>query len=221
MQVHPLFPRHRLSKECQVGVERRRQREAAVTAALALRQQFTIHGDVLKRVKVYKYLGWMMAQDNDDTQVIRAQLRKARATWAWVGKVLRGENTSPTVAAKFYLAVVQAILLYGSETWVISPQAMAQLEGFHIRAMWSMAQRHKPRQGPQKEWVYPKSEDVLQECGMKTIAEYVQIRRQMIAVYVATRPILQECRQGEQQRGAVPHRWWWEQPMDLDVPDVP
>ncbi len=197
MQVHPLYPRHRLSKECQVGVERRRQREAAVTAALALHQQFMIHSDVLKRVEVYKYLGWMMAQDDNNTQAVRAQLRKARATWARVGKVLWGENTSLTVAAKFYLAVVQAILLYGSKTWVISLQAMARLEGFHIRAAWRMAQTHKLRQGPQKEWVYPRSEDVLKECGMKTIAEYAQINWQMIAVYVATRPILQECRQGE------------------------
>jgi hypothetical protein len=98
---------------------------------------------------------------------------------------------------------------------------MACLEGFHIRAAWRMAKRHKLQQGLQNEWVYSRLEDVLQECGMKTIAEYVQIRRQMIAVYVATRPILHECRQGEHQRGVVPHRWWWEQPMDLDVPDAP
>ena len=37
-----------------------------VTAALALRQQYTIHGDVLEQVEVYKYLGWMMAQDDDN-----------------------------------------------------------------------------------------------------------------------------------------------------------
>jgi hypothetical protein len=123
-----------------------------------------------------------MAQDDDNTQAVRAQLRKARATWARVGKVLWGEHTPPTVAAKFYLAIVQAILLYGSKTWVISPQAMARLEGFHIRALWHMAQKHKPWQGPQKEWVYPKSEDVLRECGMKSIPEYMQIRRQRIAV---------------------------------------
>jgi hypothetical protein len=67
MKVHPLYPRHRLSKECQVGVERRQKREAAVTAALALCQQFTIHGNVLERVELYEYLGWMMAQDNNDT----------------------------------------------------------------------------------------------------------------------------------------------------------
>ncbi len=91
-----------------------------------------------------------MAQDNDNSQTIRAQLWKACATWAWVGKVLWGENTSPTVAAKFYLAVVQAILLYGSKMWVISPQAMARLEGFHIKATWRMAQRHKPATRPSK-----------------------------------------------------------------------
>ncbi len=64
-------------------------------------------------------------------------------------------------------------------------------------------------------------EDVLKECGMKTIEEYIQIRQQTIAVYVATHPIFDKCRQGERKRGAVPHHWWWEQPMDLDIPDVP
>ncbi len=162
-----------------------------------------------------------MAQDNNDTQAVHAQLRKACATWARVGKVLWGENMPLTVAAKFYLAIIQAILLYGSKMWVISPQVMARLEGLHIRTAWRMAQKYKLRQGPRKEWVYPKSEDILRECRMKSIAEYIQIFWQTIAVYVATRPILQECRQGEQQRGAVPHRWWCEQPMDLDVPDTP
>ena len=42
----------------------------------------------------------------------------------------------------------------------------------------------------------------------------------MIAVYVVIRPILHECRQGERKRGAIPHRWWWEQQMDLDANDT-
>jgi hypothetical protein len=95
MQVNPSYPHHQLSKECQVGVEHRRQRETAISSALALRQQFTVHGDVLERVEVFKYLGRMMAQDNNNIQAIRAQLRKARATWARVGQVLWSENASP------------------------------------------------------------------------------------------------------------------------------
>jgi hypothetical protein len=80
MQIHPLYPRHWLSKECQVGAEHQQQWEVAVTSALALCQQFTVHGDALERVEVYKYLGRMMAQDNDDTQALHVQLQKACAT---------------------------------------------------------------------------------------------------------------------------------------------
>jgi hypothetical protein len=221
MQVNPFYPRHQYSKECQVGVERRKQHETAISSALALRQQFTVRGDVLEHVEVFKYLGRMMAQDDDDIQAIRAQLRKARATWAHVGQVLWSENASPFIAVRFYQAIVQAILLYGSETWVISRTALTRLEGFHIRAAYRMAKTNKPKRGPGNVWEYPRSEDVLKECGLKTMEEYIRIRRQTIATYVAIRLILAECRGGERKRGAVPHQWWWELPMDLDVPNIP
>jgi hypothetical protein len=197
MQVNPLYPHHRFSKECQVGVEQKQQHEVAVTSALALRQQFSIAGEVLKQVEVFKYLGHLLAQDNDIIQAIRAQLWKARATWAQIGQVLRNKNISPHIAASFYKAVVQAILLYGSETWVLSRTALVRLEGFHIRAAYRMVKMHKPKQGPGRTWIYPRLVDVLQECGLKTMEEYIGIRRQTIAVYMATRPILTECRQGK------------------------
>ncbi len=171
-------------------------------------------------MEVFKYLGCLLAQDDDNIQAICAQLRKTRATWAWVGQVLRNKNVSPHVAATFYKVVVQAILLYGSKTWVLSRTALAHLEGFHILAVYRMAKMHKPKQGPGRTWIYPRSVDVLQECGLKTIEEYIFIRWQMIVVYVATRPIVNKCSQGEQKRGAVPRLWWWEQPMDLDIEDT-
>jgi hypothetical protein len=142
MQVNPAYPRHARTKECQVGTNRRLQRELAIASALALRRKFTVRGDVLERVEVFKYLGRLLAQDDDNVQAIRQQLRKARGVWARVGQVLRGENTTPRVAAKFYRAVVQAILLYGSETWNISKTALARIEGFHIRAAYWMARIH-------------------------------------------------------------------------------
>jgi uncharacterized protein YprB with RNaseH-like and TPR domain len=61
---------------------------------------------------------------------------------------------------------------------------------------------------------------VLQECNLKTMEEYIGIRRQTIAMYVATRLLLNEYRQGKQKRGAVSGLWWWEQPIDLDVKDT-
>ena len=55
---------------------------------------------------------------------------------------------------------------------------------------------------------------------MHVIADYIDVRWQTIAEYVATCPILAECRQGKQKQGAIPHCWWWEQKIDLDVADA-
>ncbi len=153
--MHPTYPQHRLSKECQIGAEQRHQRETAVASALALRQQFMVHRDVLEWVEVFKYLGRLLSQDDDDIQAICAQMRKARATWARIRQVLRSENASAFAAARFYQAVVQAILLYGSESWVLSTTAMAWLEGFHIHCAYRMAKEHKPKRGPGGMWIYP------------------------------------------------------------------
>jgi hypothetical protein len=172
---------------------------------------------VLERVEVYKYLGRLLAQDDDDIQAIPTQMRKAQATWAQVGQVLWSKNASPFVAAKFYQAIIQAIHLYGSKSWVISQTAMARLKGLDICATYRMAKEHKPKRGPDRVWIYPQSEDVLKECRMKTMEEYILIRWQMVALYIVTRPTLTKCRWGKWKRGAIPHRWWWEQPMDLDV----
>jgi hypothetical protein len=46
--------------------------------------------------------------------------------------VLRSENATPWVAAKFYKAVVQAVLLYCSKTWNLTKAVLAQLKGFHV-----------------------------------------------------------------------------------------
>ena len=65
-----MYPRHIRMNECQIGVERKLQRETAVSLALALPRQFTVHGDVLERIKVFKYLGRLLAQDDDDAQAV-------------------------------------------------------------------------------------------------------------------------------------------------------
>ena len=88
MQVNPRVLTHINTKECRIGSARHHQRDMAVRSALALCQQFTVHGDVLERVKVFRYLGRLLLQDDDDIQAVRSQLCKVRGTWAWVGQVL-------------------------------------------------------------------------------------------------------------------------------------
>jgi hypothetical protein len=97
---------------------------------------------------------------------------------------------------------------------------MAQLDGFHIRAAYRMAKRHKPRRGLNQVWVYPATEDVLKECGMHSIPHYISVRRKTIFRYVVDRPIHTMCMEGERRRGSAPRQWWWEQKMCLDDKDA-
>ena len=99
---------------------------------------------------------------------------------------------------------------------MLSPAALARLEGFHIRAAYRMTQTYVPRRGPQQQWIYPSSEAVLEECGMHTIQHYIDVRRETIAKYVVGRSIHAECQGADRRRGSVPRRWWWEQRMCLD-----
>jgi hypothetical protein len=50
-----------------------------------------------------------------------------------VGKLLCREGAKPETMAKFYLAVVQAVLLYGADTWIVSKRAINRLRSFHHR----------------------------------------------------------------------------------------
>jgi hypothetical protein len=217
MQVNPAYPRHIQTQECHTRVERKLHTELAVHSALALRRQFSVHGYVLECIKVFKYLGCLLAQDDNNAQAIQQQLQKARGVWAHVGQVLCGENTAPRIAAKFYKAVVQAALLYGSRMWNLTNSALARLKGFHICAAYKMARKHRPKMGANGVWVYLKTADILEECGMATIAAYIRSHHQTIAVYVATRPVFKACMEGKRGRGSMPHQWWWEQPMCLDA----
>ena len=99
-------------------------------------------------------------------------------------RVLRVENTSPRVYAMFYKATVQAVLLFGSETWNLTPDAMERFEGFHIQAAYRMTHTSKPRSNHAGKWTYPSSENVLNEVGIHTIAEYIAVRRQIITSFI-------------------------------------
>ncbi len=62
-----------------------------------------------------------------------------------------------------------------------------QMEGLHIWCAYQMAWMHQQKRGPANSWTYPASSDVLTECGLQTIEEYVQRWRQSITAWVVDR----------------------------------
>ena len=111
----------------------------------------------------------------------------------------------------FYKAVVQSILLYGCETWVISSQVLRVLEGFHHRVARSLSGKRPYYLPAEDQWVYPPIEEALEVAGLYSIDHYIRVRQDTLAVNVATRPILELCRDEELQSGSIKQVLWWTQ----------
>ncbi len=69
-------------------------------------------------------------------------------------------------------------------------------------------------------WVYPATSDVLNECGLNSIAHYIGVRWETLFQHVVDRPIHTLFSEGERRRESAPQQWWWEQKMCLDDEDA-
>ncbi len=207
-----LYGRHQRTQLCQDGWDKKVQHEAAETARVALARSFTAYRDKLEKVEVFKYLGRLLAYDDNNTQAMRGNLKKACKNWGQVSRVLRAENASPKVCGVFYKATVQAVLLFGSETWKLSPLSLKSLEGFHIRAVHRMAGK-MPTKNPDGTWKYSSSRDVLKAVRLQTIGHYIGVCWETIARFIVDRPLFALCWDGERKRGSARCTFWWEQPL--------
>jgi hypothetical protein len=201
---------------CEDGVARKVQYAAAECAHLALQQSFTVYGDELERVEIFKYLGRLLAYNNNDARAVRGNLRKMRGVWARPSRTIRSELHPPLACGVFYKATVQLILLFGSKRWNLSLVSLKSLKGFHIRAAWHMAGKRSQKL-PDSAWMYPNSAAVLDKVGLKTIAHYIGVQRQHIASYIANKPIFQSCMDGVRRRGSSVCQFWWAQLMYMET----
>ena len=82
-------------------------------------------------VKAFKYLGWFLTAYDDEWPEVVVNLQKDMSRWASLFRILRRERSYPWTSGTFYKAVVQATLLFFSETWVITPRIGRTLGGLH------------------------------------------------------------------------------------------
>merc|ERR1712086_95888 len=207
---------HEATRTCQTFSAMRVQHGHALAGAKAMRRRFMAYGtEELRQVEGFKYLGRIVSHVDNDVPAMRRNLKRARGIWRRLSKVLATEEIPAPVAGMFYQAVVAAVLLYGSESWSLPPRAMKVLEGFHVEAARRLTGMMPEKRG--ETWTYPKSKEVLAAAHLKTIGEYVTVRRQRAAALVVRRPVMAACRETEAMRGTPPRKYWWDQAIDWDL----
>jgi hypothetical protein len=187
-----LSKRHTQMELCRDLCARKRQHAAARDSQLALEMQFTAYGKELEQVSVFKYLGRLLACNDNDTQAMRGNLAEAQKFWARISRVLRAENAEPQVCKVFYKATVMSVLLFGSETWSLAPGTLKRLDGFHHRAAWWMAGM-RPSHDGKGDQTYPSNTRALKKVGLYMIEHYIGLRWQTISNYIVNRPIFEHC----------------------------
>ena len=72
------------------------------------------------------------------------------------------------MSGNFFKAVVQQVILFGAETWVVSPMMERALSAFLHGAVRRLTGR-QPRRGRDGEWHYPSLEGAMAEAGLTDI----------------------------------------------------
>ena len=75
----------------------------------------------------------MLTEVDDDWLTVVGKLGKARKSWGLLSRILSREGADPKVSGHFYKAVVQAVLLFGAETWVLTLRMERSLDSFQQR----------------------------------------------------------------------------------------
>jgi hypothetical protein len=95
-----------------------------------------------------------------------------------------------------YKAVVQAVLLYGAETWMLTGAMEKAHQSFHRKCARYVTGKHirpDPNDIEGKTWICPSSAGVLEEIGLLPIQQYILQKRAMLQNYISSRPIYGQC----------------------------
>jgi hypothetical protein len=206
-----VYTTHPNTAMCKNGTDRKRQRLAIAEARQAKEHVLTARGVPLETVSIFKYLGRLLSNTDEDWPAVYANLRKARKSWARISRILARDGATPRVSGMFYKAVVQSILLFGSETWVVTKPILQALEGFHKRVARRLSGKTPYLCQTTGEWIYPPIDKALEEVGLWPIEKYIEKRQNTVADYVATRPIFELCTEAAWQSGSATSRRWWDQ----------
>ena len=92
----------------------------------------------------------------------------------------------------FFKAVVQVVILFGSETWVLIPHMGRVVVIFQYRvSRWIT--KMQPKRREDGGWEYPPLDTAMEEAGFNYMGAYVLKMQNMVMQYITMRPIIDLC----------------------------
>ena len=93
---------------------------------------------------------------------------------------IRREGATKRVSGNFFKAVVQQVLLFGAETWVVSPIMERALSAFILGAVRRLTGR-QPQRDRDGKWSHPSLEGAMKEAGLTNVRTSINRRQNTAA----------------------------------------
>jgi hypothetical protein len=209
---------HQGTRTCKKARARRNNEQMQDKQAQAEDVKFVVYGKELERVRNFKYLGRVFTDNDDDTKSIEDNIKKARQRWNCIANIMKREGANAKTMAKIYLAVVQAVLLYGADSWAVSDRNLRKLRTFHHRAIRYMTGQHI-RKRDDGVWEYPDHSELQRLCKLFPIETYLERRRGTLRKYMEeNRGEMVERAQGMTRPARNPNKilWWRQKYMEKE-----
>ena len=115
------------------------------------------------------------------------------------------------ITENFWNVLVQSVLvLYGSESQVLTDSLIHKLEAFHHGVARRITGTKARFCRVTSMWSAPPIEEVLEQASMFPMREYLNQRETKTIEYVATRPIYHEATTTARRSGSSTRRkFWW------------
>ena len=116
-----------------------------------MERAFEAYGEQLESVPRFTYLGRVMTAGDDDWPAVAGNLAKAWRSWGRLHMILGREGATARISGAFFKAVVQQVLLFGAETWVVTPKMERALSG-SLHGAARRLTRRQARRGKNGAW---------------------------------------------------------------------
>ena len=168
------------------------------------------HNGAARRITGRQSRRGKYGKGDDNWPAVAGNLGKARKIWGRLQEILSREGATKRVSGNLFKAVVQQVLLFGLETWVVSLRMEWAMSAF-IRGAARRITGRQSRRGKYGKWFYPSLEGAMKEAGLTNVQTSIKRRQNTVAEYIATRPLLDLCEGEKQREGAQITMRWWDQ----------
>ena len=119
-------------------------------------------------VTSFKYLGRVLLVVDDDWPMVVRNIVNTRTLWWRIPRILSREGARLRVSGFFFNAVIQSVLLFNSDSWVVTPHMDRYLRGFQDQVTRILTGR-LPWQSLNGRWENTLAEAEKVEAGFETM----------------------------------------------------